>query len=116
MENGENSRGLNSDVRKPTRPCLSRRTILGLAAGFGVATPVAMVGVARAMTAMKGWPLSDEFPLCRVAMTGERLSGPPRALTIAWNATSVCSSAAPVAKERGVFAKHNLDVEFINFG
>jgi NitT/TauT family transport system substrate-binding protein len=75
-----------------------------------------MVGVARAMTAMKGWPLPDEFPLCRAAMTGEGLSGSPRALTIAWNATSVCSAAAPVAKERGVFAKHDLDVEFINFG
>ncbi len=49
-------------------------------------------------------------------MTGEGLSGPPRPLTLAWNATSVCTAAAPVAKERGVFAKHNLDVDFINFG
>jgi NitT/TauT family transport system substrate-binding protein len=39
-----------------------------------------------------------------------------RVLTLAWNATSVCSSAAPVAKERGVLAKQNLDVNFINFG
>jgi len=116
MENSENSTGLTTDVRKPTRSCLSRRTILGLAGVVGVATPVAMLGAARAMTAMKGWPLPDEFPLCRAAMTGEGLSGPARALTIAWNATSICSSAAPVAKERGVFAKHNLDVEFINFG
>jgi NitT/TauT family transport system substrate-binding protein len=116
MENGENSSGLTTDIHNPARPCLSRRTILCLAGAFGVATPVAMLGTARALTAMKSAPLPDEFPVCRVAMTGERLSGAPRALKLAWNATSICSAAAPVAKERGVFAKHNLDVEFVNFG
>jgi NitT/TauT family transport system substrate-binding protein len=116
MENGENSRSLITDVCKPTRLCLSRRTVLGLAGVVGVATPVAMLGAARALTAMKGPALPDELPICRAAMTEERLSGPPRALKLAWNATSVCSAAAPVAKERGIFAKHNLDVEFINFG
>jgi NitT/TauT family transport system substrate-binding protein len=49
-------------------------------------------------------------------MMGERLAGAPRALTLAWNATSVCTTAAPVAKERGIFAKHGLDLDFINFG
>ena len=42
--------------------------------------------------------------------------GPAAPLTLAWNATSVCTAAAPVAKERGVFAKYNLDVDFVNFG
>src|SRR5689334_14919182 len=116
MENSENSRTLTTDICKPARLGLSRRTILGLAGVLGFATPVATLGAARALTAMKSPPLPDEFPLCRAAVTGERLSGPPRALKLAWNATSVCSVAAPVAKERGVFAKHNLDVEFINFG
>jgi NitT/TauT family transport system substrate-binding protein len=116
MENGKNSRNSTTRASKPTRPCLSRRAILGLAGAFGLATPVAMVGVARAWTAMKSGPLPDELPVCRAAMAGERLAGPPRALTLAWNATSICTAAAPVAKERGVFAKHNLDVDFINFG
>src|SRR5256886_14903347 len=75
-----------------------------------------MVSGARALTAVKIAPLPDELPLCRTAMPGERLSGPPRALTLAWNATSICTAAAPVAKEQGIFAKHNLDVDFINFG
>jgi len=48
MENGENSRSLTTDVCEPTRPYLSRRTILGLAGVVGVATPVAMVGAATA--------------------------------------------------------------------
>src|SRR5436190_21040192 len=116
MENSKNSRNFTTEARKPTRPYTSRRTVLGLAGAFGVATPIAMAGVARALTVVKSAPSPDALPLCRAAMTGERLSGPPRALTLAWNATSICTAAAPVAKERGVFAKHNLDVDFINFG
>jgi NitT/TauT family transport system substrate-binding protein len=116
MENSENSERLTSKPREQPGSYLSRRTILGLAGVFGLATPVAMVGVARALTAMKSGSLPDEFPVCRAGMTGERLTDPPRALTLAWNATSVCTVAAPVAKERGVFGKHNLNVDFINFG
>ena len=116
MKHGENSTHSTTKLREMTRPYLSRRTVLGLAGVFGFATPVAMVGAARALTAMKGGALPEELPLCRAATTGEQLTSPPRALTLAWNATSVCTAAAPVAKERGVFAKHNLDVGFINFG
>lgn len=116
MAKRKSSRTFTVQTREPTRPCLSRRAILGLAGAFGVAMPVAISGAARAFTAMKSVPLPDEFPVCRAAMTGEGPSGSPRALTLAWNATSVCTSAAPVAKERGVFAKHNLEVDFINFG
>jgi sulfonate transport system substrate-binding protein len=116
MENGEENRHCTTKSREPTESHLSRRTVLGLASVIGFATPVATVGVARALTAIKSGSLPDELPLCRAGMTGERLTGPPRALTLAWNATSVCTVAAPVAKERGVFAKHNLDVNFINFG
>src|SRR5690348_8313147 len=116
MENGENNERLTSEPREPIGSNLSRRTMLGLAGVFGVATPVAMVSAARALTGMKSGPLPEELPLCRAAMTGERLAGSPRTLTLAWNATSICTVAAPVAKERGVFAKHNLDVDFINYG
>jgi NitT/TauT family transport system substrate-binding protein len=116
MENSKKSRNFTTDARKPTRPYLSRRTVLALAGAFGVTTPIVMAGVARALTAVKSAPLPDELPLCRAAIAGEGLLGPPRALTLAWNATSICTAAAPVAKERGVFAKHNLDVDFVNFG
>ena len=44
------------------------------------------------------------------------MTGPPRQLKLAWNANSVCTVAALVAKDRGVFAEHNLDVELFNFG
>jgi NitT/TauT family transport system substrate-binding protein len=116
MEKGGSNKNLTVEPRAPSGSHLSRRTVLGLAGVLGVATPVAMAGVARALTAIKGGSLPDQLPVCRAAMNGERRSGPPRALTLAWNASSICTAAAPVAKERGVFAKHNLDVDFINFG
>lgn len=114
MENSKSNGTRASQASRPSR--LSRRTMLGLAAAAGAAMPVAMAGVARAWTAMKRGLLPDEFPLCQTAMAGERLAGPPRALTLAWNAGAVCTAAAPVAKELGLFAKHGLDVGFINFG
>src|SRR5207244_12706087 len=52
----------------------------------------------------------------RTAANGEELQGPPRQLKLAWNANAACTVAAAVAKERGIFAKHNLDVDFVNFG
>jgi len=116
MENREITRYIPTKAHKPTGAYPSRRTVLGLAGLFGVVTPVALVGSARALTAMKSRPQSVEFPLCQVATTGEASSASPRALTLAWNATSVCTAAAPVTKERGMFAKYNLDVGFINFG
>ncbi len=116
MENRRHSDRSTTQTHEAGRPCLSRRAVLGLAGVFGVATPVVLSSTARALTAWTSGSLPNEGVLCRTAATGERLSGPRRALTLAWDATSVCSSAAPVAKERGIFAKHNLDVDFVNFG
>jgi NitT/TauT family transport system substrate-binding protein len=115
MEQRGNSLILTIKAPESSGPNLSRRRVLALAAVLGVGTPVVMGGVAHALSALKIEPLPDQLPLCRAAITGG-VAGAPRALTLAWNATSVCTAAAPVAKERGVFAKHNLDVDFINFG
>lgn len=38
-----------------------------------------------------------------------------RPLKLAWNANAICLSAAPVAQSRGIFEKHGLDVELVNF-
>ncbi|HEY1361193.1 MAG TPA: ABC transporter substrate-binding protein [Xanthobacteraceae bacterium] len=117
METGETSRRPEVAESSQPRPC--RRTVLAFAGAFGAAMPLATIGAARALTALRG----DSFPgppgglpLCRAAMAGERPSGAPRALTLAWNASSICTIAGPVAKERGAFARHNLDVDFVNFG
>jgi NitT/TauT family transport system substrate-binding protein len=114
MEKREVSASLTNDLPGATRRRFSRRSLLTAAGAFGAAAPFGMFGAARALTAppyIPGEPL-----ICRVAANGGELQGPPRQLKLAWNANSVCTSAAPVAKERGIFAKHNLDVEFVNFG
>jgi NitT/TauT family transport system substrate-binding protein len=97
---------------------LSRRSLLAIAGIFGAGAPFALLEGARAITRF-GASLPEQFadgPICRTAAAGDSASGPPRRLTLAWNATSICTTAAPVAKERGIFARHNLDVEFINYG
>ncbi|MBV8119761.1 MAG: ABC transporter substrate-binding protein [Alphaproteobacteria bacterium] len=91
-------------------------TLAGL---FGAAAPFGIFGAARALTGSAGGSLpyvSGRLPICRAAAGGEALQGPPHQLKLAWNANAACTVAAPVAKERGIFAKHNLDVEFVNFG
>jgi NitT/TauT family transport system substrate-binding protein len=116
METGETNRNPNLSQSEHR---LSRRSVLALSGAFAAGTPFATLGAARALTSLRAGSLQGslgEFPLCRTAMDGEQLSGPRRALTLAWNASSICTVAGPVAKERGLFAKHNLDVDFVNFG
>jgi NitT/TauT family transport system substrate-binding protein len=101
-----------------SRGRLSRRSLLAIAGVFGAGAPFAMLEGARAIT-LFGASLPEPFTdgsICRTAAAGDAVSGSRRRLTLAWNATSICTTAAPVAKERGIFARHNLDVEFINYG
>jgi NitT/TauT family transport system substrate-binding protein len=44
-----------------------------------------------------------------------RDQGAPRKVTLAWMPTALCHIAVSVADKRGFFAKHNLDVEFVNW-
>jgi NitT/TauT family transport system substrate-binding protein len=109
------------ETKKTSRHRPSRRGVLAMAGALGIATPFAFYGRASALTGLRAPPLAsaiDEFPICRTAASEatDAIKGPPRRLKLAWNANSVCTSAAPVAKERGIFARHNLDVEFVNFG
>jgi NitT/TauT family transport system substrate-binding protein len=39
-----------------------------------------------------------------------------RPLKLTWNANAICTVGVPVAMQKGLFAKRNLDVELINFG
>lgn len=72
--------------RSPTAPLLPRRTLL--TAGAAV--------------------LAAPFVLRRRALA----DGP---LRLAWNAGAVCLSAVPLAIERGLFKKHGIEVELVNF-
>lgn len=61
--------------------------------------------------------LHDHGGSCVSAIPGDvaPLAG-PRKLTIAWNENSVCTAAVPVAKEKGFFSRHNIEVDYVNFG
>ncbi|MEL6062165.1 MULTISPECIES: ABC transporter substrate-binding protein [unclassified Methylobacterium] len=96
----------------PTGPLPSRRRLLQIGAA-AAALPLG-VGTGLAWAPGPGAPF-DPGPLCRPA-AAEVPAGPLRPITLAWSAVSICTAAAPLAKERGIFARHGLDVNFINFG
>src|SRR5215470_1139107 len=119
MEKRKIGNGLTKDLPEAKRSAFSRRSVLTLVGTLGAAAPFGMFGAARALTASGPGSLGylpDKLPICRTAANSEELQGPPRQLKLAWNAIAACTVAAAVAKERGIFAKNNLDVEFVNFG
>jgi len=59
--------------------------------------------------------LPGDLPICRVADTAP-VTGPLKKLKLTWNANAICTVGVPVADKFGIFAKHGLDVEAINFG
>ncbi|MFG1477998.1 ABC transporter substrate-binding protein [Xanthobacter sp. V4C-4] len=107
-----------ADARRATRRRFLRyglaagaATVLGGAGGRVLAANLlgAPAGIGNAVDA--------RFPLCLTAADGAAApTGPLRPLKLAWNASAICTAAAPVAKETGIFARHGLDVEFVNFG
>lgn len=118
MRTRDVSRSLRKVVPGTKRDAASRRSVLAFAGAFGALAPFGMLGAARALTVFGGGslPHGNEALICRTAANGEELQGPPRQLKLAWNANAACTVAAPIAKERGIFAGHNLDVDFVNFG
>jgi NitT/TauT family transport system substrate-binding protein len=42
--------------------------------------------------------------------------GPRQKIRFTWNQTALCTAAVPIAVDRGIFDKHGLDVELVNFG
>ena len=119
MKTREIGGSLTSGVPDTNQRGFSRRSVLAFAGALGAVTPFGVLGAARALTAAGrgSLPYLPGDPLiCRAAANGEELQGPPHQLKLAWNANAACTVAAAVAKERGIFANHNLDVEFFNFG
>ncbi|WP_239002798.1 ABC transporter substrate-binding protein [Rhodovastum atsumiense] len=54
--------------------------------------------------------------ICRAAVTAPVVLPQPRSLKLTWNANAICTVGVPVAREKGFFTRHNLDVEMVNFG
>ena len=98
------------------RARLDRRTLLRGGAAAALAAPLGVFG-AQAFPFRAATPGIDfsEFPICRTASSAPALSGAPRKLKLSWNAGAVCLVPVPVAIDQGIFKKHNLDVELINY-
>ncbi|MFD1703551.1 ABC transporter substrate-binding protein [Methylopila henanensis] len=99
----------------PSSSRLSRRKLLQLAgvAGAGVAPFSAMALPALRPAAAPFDPLAE---ICRTVVPVAGPGGAPVKLKLAWNATAICTASAPVAQEAGIFARHGLEIEFVNFG
>jgi NitT/TauT family transport system substrate-binding protein len=92
----------------------SRRMLLRVGAAV-TAMPFGLgLGVGRAWAPGPAAPFGLG-PICRPT-AAEGGAGPLRRIKLAWNASAICTAAAPLAKEQGIFARHGLDVEFVNFG
>ncbi|KAA2211929.1 ABC transporter substrate-binding protein [Teichococcus oryzae] len=98
-------------------PDLPRRRLLGALGCAGLALPLAgfmpLSAERRAFEAMLA-----RDPLCRapVLAAAPGAPGAPRKLRLAFNATAICTSPVEVARRSGIFAKHGLEVELVNFG
>ena len=92
----------------------TRRTFLRAAAVTGTLLPA---GVFAQRAFVGGLPKDLLNPeICRASFGTPVVLPEKRALKLTWNATAICTVGLPVALERGLFAKHNLDVELVNFG
>ncbi len=95
---------------------LDRRHLIQAGLAAAVAAPLGAMG-AKAFAPLGLKPAIDfsEFPLCQTASDAPALTGAPRKLKLSWNAGAVCLAPVPVAIDYGLFQKHNLDVELINY-
>src|SRR5258705_11463971 len=101
---------------KQDKALLDRRTLLRTGAAAAFAAPVGVFG-AQAFPFRAAPPAIDfsEFPICKTASDAPALTGAPRKLKLSWNAGAVCLAPLPVAIDHGIFQKHNLDVELVNY-
>ena len=92
----------------------TRRTFLRAAAVGGTLVPA---GVLAQRAFVGGLPPELIDPaICRASFGTPVVLPEKRALKLTWNATAICTVGVAVAQEKGYFARHNLDVELINFG
>ncbi|MDO9713416.1 ABC transporter substrate-binding protein [Paracraurococcus lichenis] len=86
------------------------------------ATGLAAMAVPAGAMAPRSFAPADPLatpPICRVADAAPAVAaapGPRRSLKLTWNANAICTVGVPVAATQGIFERHNLDVELINFG
>jgi NitT/TauT family transport system substrate-binding protein len=94
----------------------SRRAFLAGAAAAGAAAPLGLMAGRVFATPRMAPVFGPDLPICRAAVTNAApAAGPVKKITLAWNAGASCLLGVTVAKDKGIFAKHGLDVDLVNF-
>ena len=97
---------------------ISRRQLLA-AAGFGAAVPLAAGGfsaMARAgVLEGSAAALLDKGAICTTPVAAAAGGADLIPLRFAWNTGAVCGAPVAAAQTSGIFEKHGLQVEFVNF-
>ncbi|HEV2674899.1 MAG TPA: ABC transporter substrate-binding protein [Aliidongia sp.] len=92
---------------------LSRRALLRSAGAVGLAGPLGLLG-SRVFAATD--PIA-RAPICSgIEQVADASTGALKPLKLTWNANAICTVVVPAADAQGIFAKHGLAVEMINFG
>lgn len=91
----------------------TRRTFLHAAGAASALVPAA--ALAQHAFLRTALPDSLDPAICRASFGEPVVLPQKRALKLTWNATAICTVGVPVAQEKGYFARHNLDVEMINY-
>jgi sulfonate transport system substrate-binding protein len=117
MNKFDTSDSISTSPDRSRHEFLSRRTVLGFAGALGVAAPLSLLKAANAFPGFGAGSAADaigDSPICRTSETSAAdPQGAARHIRFAYNGTGICTAAVPVALHRGYFAKHNLDVEFV---
>ena len=99
---------------------LGRRGMLRVAGLAGAALPLGAMAPLPRRAGLPEGVLFDESAICRTSLGSNAAAlaapGPRRKLKLSFNANAICTVGVPVAKEKGIFERYNLDVDVTNFG
>ena len=110
--------GDNQDAVLAPQPLVSRRTLLAGAGALGLSVPFAFAAHRAGAGPNAAFPTGlPDTAICKVAgnAPADVAAGPLKKISFAWNAGASCLIGVTVAKEKGFFAKHGLDVDLVNF-
>ena len=88
----------------------NRRQVLRAAASAAAILPLGAMAPLRPA----GTDVLADAPICRVAAPAV-VTGGLKKLKLTWNANAICTVGVPLAEAHGLFAKHGLEVEAINY-
>ncbi len=99
-----------------SHPALSRRHLLWGAGALGLSVPLGMA-MQRAAAGPNLLLLPDlaGSAICKATDSAPAATAPLKKISFAWNSGASCLIGVTVAKEKGFFTKHGLDVDLVNF-